>query len=229
MTMKYTVLTAVTVLLLVGGTVQADIRLNPNYVPSTGLTLGAPGSEWGGETGFTITDPFQINLEHQAGILNSDIDAINEYDPDGTWDVNFSDNDQYVLKIDPAGFLSTWTYSPTKDPLSVQSDSGTSGIQWTLTAWHQTILAGYIDGQRLVVDPSTKYRPFPNDPPVNDVEVFSGLVDCEVIAYTFTGDVANIGEGSVLGVQTVPVPGAFLLGAMGLGMVGWMKRRKTEV
>ena len=26
----------------------------------------------------------------------------------------------------------------------------------------------------------------------------------------------------------VPVPGAFLLGAMGLGMVGWMKRRKKE-
>jgi len=26
----------------------------------------------------------------------------------------------------------------------------------------------------------------------------------------------------------VPVPGAVLLGAMGLGMVGWMKRRKTE-
>ena len=28
--------------------------------------------------------------------------------------------------------------------------------------------------------------------------------------------------------QVVPVPGAVLLGAMGLGMVGWMKRRKTE-
>ena len=26
----------------------------------------------------------------------------------------------------------------------------------------------------------------------------------------------------------VPVPGAMLLGAMGLGMVGWMKRRKTQ-
>jgi hypothetical protein len=29
-------------------------------------------------------------------------------------------------------------------------------------------------------------------------------------------------------VYQVPVPGAFLLGAVGLGMVGWIKRRKQE-
>ena len=70
MTKRYTVLTAMTILILIAGTVQADvtIRDNPGYTASTGLTLGAAGSEWGGETGFTITNQFQINLEHQAGI-----------------------------------------------------------------------------------------------------------------------------------------------------------------
>ena len=34
--------------------------------------------------------------------------------------------------------------------------------------------------------------------------------------------------GDTATINTVPVPGAVLLGAMGLGMVGWMKRRKKE-
>jgi len=221
---RLAVLAALAALVLSVGTAQAGntIRDNPGYVPSTGLTLGAEGSEWGGETGFVIASPFQINLEYQAGILNSDIDNINAYDPTGNWDLNFSDHEEYVLKIDPAGHLHTWSY-----PSGEQGDSGNANIQWTLTGWHQTILAGWIDGQRLVVDPAYKYRPFINDPPVNDVEVFSGLVDTEVIAYTFTGDVSGIGEGSVLGVETVPAPGAVLLGGLGLGIVGWLKRRKA--
>jgi len=38
----------------------------------------------------------------------------------------------------------------------------------------------------------------------------------------------TLNNGSVGTANLVPVPGAVLLGAMGLGMVGWMKRRKTE-
>ena len=206
----------VAAVLVAAGTAHASIRDNPGYVASTGLTLGGPGSEWGGETGFTITAPFQINLEYQAGIDNSDIDAFNAYDPSGNWDLNFTDYDQYVLKIDLTGGLSTWTY-----PTGTQADSGDLDIQWTLTGWHQTILAGYIDGQRLVVDPTTKYRPFVNDPPVNDVEIFSGLVDTEVVAYTFTGNVNDIGSGSVLGVENVPEPASLIIwGLLGAGAAG---------
>ena len=173
------------------------IRDNPSYVASTGLTLGPIGSEWGGSTGFTLTNPLQINLEYQAGIYNVSIEAFNGYDPYGTWAYNFSDSDQYVLKIGLAGNLPIYTYPDIETP-------GGANIQWTLTGWHQTLLAGDIvsDGSTttLRVIPSGTYRPFPNDPPVNDVEVFDGNIDTEVLGYTFAGDVEDIIAGSILGV-----------------------------
>ena len=46
-------------------------------------------------------------------------------------------------------------------------------------------------------------------------------------SYSILGD-DNITYTGSASVEVVPVPGAVLLGAMGLGMVGWMKRRKTE-
>ncbi len=205
-------------ILAIGATANADIRDDPAYVASTGLTLGAAGSEWGGETGFLIANPFQLNLEHQAGILDSDIDAFNNFsDP-----YNWKDPGEYVLKIDPAGGLSTWAY-----PSGTQADSGNAGIQWTLTGWHQTILAGSIVGNKLVVSPTGTYRPFDATAMVNDVEVFSGNVATEVLAYTFTGDVGDIGAGSVLGVTVVPVPGAVLLGMLGLSVAGLKLRKRA--
>ena len=218
---------------------EATIRDESFYKASTGLKLGGATTLWGGVSGYEITEAFQINLDYQAGILNSNIANFNTYSYpanvnfppghyDGAWDLNFDDEEYYVFSINPAETgLTVYTYDPSHangfGPEVFDAD-----IDWTVTGWHQTILAGYIDGNRLVVDPNSKYRPFDGDMPVNDVEIFSGLVDTEVIAYTFGGNANDIGSGDTLGVQTVPVPGAVLLGAMGLGMVGWMKRRKKE-
>jgi len=206
--------------LAIGATANADIRDDPLYRASTGLTLGPIGTECGGETGFTITQTFQLNLEHQPGILDSDIDNFNNFvnPPQNNW----TDPWEYVLKIDPAGGLSTWAY-----PNTTQADSGDPAIQWTLTGWGQTILAGSIVGNKLVVSPTGTYRPFDAASMVNDVEVFTGNVATEVLAYTFTGDVGDIGDGSVLGVQLVPVPGAVLLGMLGLSVVGVKLRKRA--
>jgi len=76
-----------------------------------------------------------------------------------------------------------------------------------------------------VVVPTGTYRPFLNDPPVNNVEIFSGNLATEVLGYTFTGASGDIGSGSVLGVTLVPVPGAVLLAMLGFGAAG-LKLRK---
>ena len=182
------------------------IRDEAFYVPSSQLTLGAWGADHYGNPGYVIADPFQLNLEYQPGILDSDIANINTYffphndaypldHTDGTWDKNFSDNDEYVLYVNPGGGCNIYKYegTATYDPV----------IEWTLTGWNQTILAGEIvdhgDGTiTLLVVPSGTYRPFVNDPPVNNVEIFSGEMECEVLGYQFTGTAGEIGNGSVL-------------------------------
>ena len=201
------------------------IRDETFYVPSSPLTLGAwtsdvwplhPGPGW------VIANPFQINLEYQPGILDSDIANLNTYlfpanpafppgHTDGSWLKNFSDNDEYVLYVNPGGGCNIYEY----DGLVTTYDPD---IEWTLTGWHQTILAGDIvnnpDGTiTLRVRPFNTYRPFTNDPPVNNVEVFSGQLQTEVWGYRFAGSALVLGEGgSGEGSELDPILG---------GPVGW--------
>lgn len=207
----------------------ATVRDETFYVASTGLTLGGWTTVWEDVSGYAITDNFQINMEYQAGILDSDIANINTYlypanaafpdnHTDGTWTLNYSDPECYVFNINLAGGLTIYEYDGLAETV------GGSDIKWTLTAWHQTVLAGDIVGNALVVVPTGTYRPFINDPPVNNVEVFDGNLDCEVLAYTFTGDASGIGSGSTLGVVLVPEPATICL--LGFGALSLLRSKR---
>jgi len=220
----------------------ATIRDESFYQPSSNLTLGAWGQGWvptGAAytiEGYVIDDAFQLNLEYQAGISDADIANLNTYmypaDPalpdthtDGTWQTNFDDEENYFLAIDCTGTGGLPLYAYTD-----VVETGGAEIQWTLTGWHQTILAGDVidngDGTiTLRVLPEGTYRPFPNDPPVNNVEIFDGWVDCEVLGYLFTGTCGEIGEGSVLTPVLTPEPATLSLLALG-GLALVRRRRK---
>jgi len=132
--------------------------------------------------------------------------------------------ENYRLNIDTDGNLPLYEYGTGE----LLGETGPE-IQWTLTGWQQTILAGDIvvegDTTLLRVLPTATYRPFPNDPPVNDVEVFDGLIDCEVLAYTFQGAAGDIGLGSVLGVRLVPEPGTAVMLLVGVVALALRRRR----
>ena len=222
----------------------ASVRDETFYVPSSGLNLGAWTTIKTGNayelSGYEITDPFQINLEYQAGIRDEDIANINTYfypanaafpssHADGAWAVNFDDCEEYLLDIDPNGGLTVYTY-PAGAVGSGDNEVIDPDIEWTITAWHQTILAGDIvdNGNGTItlrVLPAGTYRPFDNDPPVNAVEVFDGDLDTEVLGYTFTGVVGDIGDGSTLTADLVPEPAT--MGLLGLGALALLKRRRS--
>lgn len=191
--------------LVLAGTIASD----PLYKASTDLSIGTWHTIRAGTdyelTGFEITAEFQLNLLYQAGILDADIDNINHYwDPMG-WTYNYGDNNEYVLNVSAAGGLTIYKFA------GLVETTGGPEIKWTLTAWHQTILAGDIidngDGTiTFQVLPVGTYRPWVGDPPVNNVEVFDGNLNCEVLGYTFTGTIGDIGNGSLLNVNLTPAP-----------------------
>ena len=131
------------------------IRDQADYIPTSGFSIAADGS---------IADQFQINLEYQAGVDSDAVDTWNDWAGaigDGVG-VNWHDPEYYTLLVDPNGGLEATTYNGTDNP-NHADDSGS--LQWTITGWDQTILAGYIDGNRLVLSPPNTYRPF--DPNLN--------------------------------------------------------------
>lgn len=232
------ILCSLILILSAANIVQADwsgaatIRDESFYVASSSLTLGdwitvQEGTDYE-VSGYAITDAFQINLEYQDGILDKDIANLNTYlypansafpddHTDGSWTKNFGDNDEYVFNISLSGGLTIYEFD------GLAETTGGSDIKWTLTGWHQTILAGDIVGNQLVVLPAGTYRPFVGDPPVNNVEIFDGNLNCEVMGYTFTGSSEDIGSGSVLSPVLVPEPTTLAL--LGVGALLLRKRK----
>ena len=171
---------------------NSSIRAQAGYVAGTDIDLGAASGD-----GYSLGSQFQINLEYQDGVDPASVDLWNDWDgsatlPAGT---NWHDPEVYTLVIDVNGGLAATTY--TGEVLNPALADYSDNLQWTITGWDQTILGGYIDGNRLVVYPANTYRPFNPLLNVNVQEDFSGFIQTELTALIFTGNVEDIGTGTV--------------------------------
>lgn len=184
------------------------------YLATSSVTIGASVDantfKWS-----KVGEAFQVNLER-----NSLVPANNSEHPSagsiefwngdrsgaatGHMDSgNWLDGNLYEFHMDAvATELPIYTYGAT--PASVQE----AGIQWTITAWGQTVLRGTIDTTsipgktRFVVKLGTnglpEYRPFDATLDVNPQEQFT-QANTELVAYVFDGTIANlVADTSVL-------------------------------
>jgi len=237
---------AVGLLLAVTGTAGAtSIQDRDEYRPSTGLTLGnlyagGAGSPWGG-IGYQLNADFQLNLVYQAGIDDSDIEALNDWNYPTA--LNYADDERYFLRVDPDGYLpiGTWDFHNSEQHYAL--DTGEEWVKWTLSYWDDvtvegetqyqfhTIFAGDIldtipDDPYLRVLPTAGYRSFLWDGFANDVEVFEGAsVKCEVLGYYYSD---SLEPGKTLDVKLIPEPMTMAGLVLGVGsLVGYVRRRRA--
>jgi len=184
-----------------------DTRINGgpvHYKPSSSVTIGAakPRSDHNPK-GFmwnTAGIPFQINLERNPSVpsyttSNPPPGSVEYWNGlrkgDAMTAGNWIDPEDYALVIDPSATrMDIYTHG---NATAVQEE----GVQWTITGWGQTVLRGTIDriskpGKVRLVVKNGEYRPFSADIKVNPQESFKGIMYTEVVAYVYSGNVADI-------------------------------------
>lgn len=188
------------------------IRDHDGYAASSGFALGPAATNPFGDNCASFkwaTSPLQFNLEYEArfaligSAFTGSVAATQNYWnafagrslPDGNW----VDPDNYIISIcTPATTSMTMgVYGGSPASSTVQN------IQWTVTGWGQTILAGTVAESNGEVKLNViGYFPFPGEADTNAQEqglagrTSSDYATTEVTVYTATGTVATLAEGT---------------------------------
>ncbi len=227
--MTRSVMTICLIVLFVASSANADLPLNWIYSPDSNQAAGSPESvNWVGSN-VVIGTLTGENAQQQVGIYGVSAALPMNYNNVGfliSFDWLFKTWDSYNPDVGVGtGYWDSFSATITKGDHYWDEDLTDSIANDPNIEEIFVLEAGAVWGDGILETYSDSWTTFLWVPPTTDDQYYLNLVIDTSTIPTNNGAFPSWGEFSDVGVQAVPAPGAVLLGVLGLGLVGRLRRR----